>query len=363
MNTLEAVIKYEKQHDLKGSRTCGAACLSMVYRSFGKKIAQDEIWPAIAKPNRFGSLSSTTHLMTRDALKRGIAAVAIQARSPLQALKGCRDKGICAILNHRLRDDAATGHYSVLIDLDDRNVVLHDPLYGPARRLLHSELLQIWKPRFPTCEIAGNVFIALSVQSDARQRCALCNTPFPSHLECPTCKAPICLQPAQILGCLWDDCAERHWERICCPECDHLLSVGPKPPSPAMAGAPVAPGSPETPKPEKRSSAPSLDLNKVFGEVDKFTALILARPGVANHPEIKKQLDHIAASKDKIRVEYADHLARSAAFMEQLSTTAREASEQKEAHRRKLEELIRPLPPLDGDALGQQLLKNIGLIR
>jgi ABC-type bacteriocin/lantibiotic exporter with double-glycine peptidase domain len=146
MNTLEAVIEYEKQHDLKSSRTCGAACLSMVYRSFGKKIAQDEIWPAIAKPNRFGSLSSTTHLMTRDALKRGIAAVAIQARSPLQALKGCRDKGICAILNHRLSDDVATGHYSVLIDLDDRNVVLHDPLYGPARRLLHSELLQIWKP-------------------------------------------------------------------------------------------------------------------------------------------------------------------------------------------------------------------------
>lgn len=156
MNTLEA-IPYEKQYDLKSSRTCGAACLSMVYRSFGKAIAQDEIWPAIAKPNRFGSLSSTTHLMAADAVSRGIAAIVIQARHPLQALRLCRDSGVRAILNHRLRNHVAIGHYSVLVDIDETHVILHDPLYGPLRRASHAELLSLWQPRFPTCEIAGNV--------------------------------------------------------------------------------------------------------------------------------------------------------------------------------------------------------------
>src|SRR5580704_4148951 len=101
MSALAAVIPYERQSDPQTSRRCGAACLSMVYRSFGKEIPQDEIWPAVAKQNRFGSLASTTHLMARDALSRGFSALAFQARHPLQALLLCRNAGIRAILNHR----------------------------------------------------------------------------------------------------------------------------------------------------------------------------------------------------------------------------------------------------------------------
>jgi len=151
----------------------------MVYRSFGKDVAPAQIWPAIGKQNRFGSFASTTHLMTQDALRRGFAAVAIQTRHPLQALKLCRDSGIRVILNHRLKNDVPTGHYSVLVDIDDRSVVLHDPLFGPSRRLLHAELLALWQRLFSSSEILGNVMIGIAAPPPAEPACPLCHTPIP----------------------------------------------------------------------------------------------------------------------------------------------------------------------------------------
>jgi hypothetical protein len=199
MNVAEAItIPYEAQFDPQVKRTCGAACLSMVYRSFGKDVAQAEIWPAVAKQNRLGSLASTTYLMAQDALSRGFAAIAVQAQHPLQALRLCRDHGIRAILNHRLKQDVATGHYTVLVDIDDKNVVVHDPSYGPSRCLSHAELLELWQPRFPSSEIIGYVLIGIAAQPPALSACELCRTPIPATVECPKCKKNVRLRPAAL---------------------------------------------------------------------------------------------------------------------------------------------------------------------
>jgi hypothetical protein len=69
---------------------CGAASLSMVYRSFGKDVAQAQIWPAIGKQNRFGSFAATTHLMAQDALRRGFAAVGHPDASSLAGVENLR---------------------------------------------------------------------------------------------------------------------------------------------------------------------------------------------------------------------------------------------------------------------------------
>lgn len=361
MNTLEAVVQYEKQHDPKSSRTCGAACLSMIYRSFGKIVDQTEIWKTIAKPNRFGSLSSVTHLMVGDALTRGFAAVAIQARHPLQALRICCKSGIRAILNHRLRNDVATGHYSVLIDIDDRNVVLHDPFYGPSRRYSHAELLTLWQPRFPTSEITGNLFIALSDAPPAVAACQLCNNPIPSTVDCPKCKKPVGLQPAATLGCMSRDCIGRLWDNICCPSCDHLWAASLEPVADAGTAIPAKPTTSAPVEDGRKRFAATIDVDKLFGAIDKLYAQIIAIPGAASHPDIRKQLDHITESKEKFKLAYAEQLARSAMFQEQFVALGKKAKEQKEAHRKRMEELNRPSPPPDGDALGRALLKNLGL--
>lgn len=365
MSTSEATaIPYEKQSDQQTNRACGAACLSMVYRSYGKEVPQLQIWQEIAKQNRFGTLSSTTHLMARDALIRGFAAMAIQARHPLHALRICRQSGIRAILNHRLRHDVGTGHYSVLVDIDDKNVVLHDPLYGPSRRLSCAELLELWQPRYTGCEIVGNMLIGVGTHSPAVPACKLCRTSIPSNVECPNCKKPVGLQPALLLSCMNDACIARMWNYICCPSCDYTWNFSFKPQ--AHAGAPAS-----TPAASKTStqvnkkgarSAPAVDVSKLFGEVDKFCAHILGIPAAANHPEIKKQLDHITACKEKFKLSYAEQLAHGTMLQGHFAALAKRAKEQEEACRKRMEEVNTPSPALDGNALGSALLRNLGFL-
>jgi Peptidase C39 family len=362
MNELVETVPFEGQSHLGSHRTCGAACLSMVYRSFGKKVTQAQIWPAIAKESCFGSLASTTHLMALDALGRGLSAVAIQARHPLQALRLCRDSEIRAILNHRLRNDAPTGHYSVLVNIDDKNVILYDPSYGSLRRLAHAELLELWQPRFAGCEIVGNMLIGVSMQLPAVALCHLCHTPIPSIVECPKCNQAVGLKPAELLGCVTGDCKDRMWNYLCCPSCDYTWTFSlPRPQADVPASASEGSGSSTPVNKDALNSAAPLDVNKLFGEVDKFCAHILGITAAANHPEIKKQLDHITMCKEKFKLAYAEHLVHEKTHQARLTMILALAKQRKEAHLKRMEELNAPLPPLDGNALAHALLQDLGL--
>lgn len=363
MSTAEVTVPFETQAD-PSSRSCGAACLSMVYRSFGEEIQQAEIWPGIAKENRFGAPASTTHLMTQDALNRGFSAVAIRARHPLHALRICRESGIRAIINHRVKYDSRAGHFTVLVDIDDKTVLLHDPLLGPSRRLSYGELLELWQPGFPDSEIVGNVVIGIAAQSLSDPECKFCHTPILSTVECPACKKAVSLQPAALLGCFNNSCIARMWDYVCCPACDYLFTFGLEPKQSTGANA-VQTGSPAPAAEASRSQAvpappKGLDVKKLFGELDKFCAHIMTIPAAANHPEIKKQLEFIAAGKEKFKLSYAEHMAGLAASQAQLDALAKFGEEKAEAHRQKMEEADSPSPPLDGDELAAALLKNLG---
>jgi Peptidase C39 family len=359
MSAAEAAIPYQKT-DPRTSRTCGAACLSMVYGSFGKEIPQGQIWPAIAKKNRFGSLSSTTHLMARDALSRGFDAVAIQTRHPLQALRLCRDSGIRAILNHRLQRDSPAGHYTVLVDIDEANVVLHDPFTGPSRRLAHAELLELWQPRLPDSEIVGNVLIGVAApQPPAAPACQVCRTPLPSAVACPQCKQAVSLQPAAVLGCMGHACVARMWNYICCPSCDYTWTFNLQPPP---AGESAGASSPPSPDPRAAwvSAEDPWKLKGLFGEIDKFCGHIMSLPVSANRPEIKQHIDFILAGKNKLKLAEAEDLANRMATQERLAAMVRTAKQREAAHLKRMEDLNTPSPPLDGNALGHALLKNLG---
>jgi hypothetical protein len=351
-----AVIPYEKQLDSPTGRTCGAACLSMVYRSFGKPVPQIEIWPAIAKQTASGSLASMTHLMAQDAINRGFRAVAIQARHPLQVLRLCREWGIRAILNHRSQRESPAGHYSVLVDLDDKAVVLHDPFYGPSRRLPHAELLELWLPPSPHSEIVGNVVIGIAAGPSPVPACEFCRTPIPSHIACPRCQKPIGLQPAALLGCLNDGCIARMWNYLCCPACDGMWNFSVKGPQAEALAAEASSPSPAT-APED-----PLQLDKLFLAVDKFTAAILAVPAAANHPDLKPRLDFLAGGKERLKLAQAEDLARQKASRAQLDALKQAVKQRQEQRDKEAEEMNRPAPPLDGDALAQALLKNLGFI-
>jgi hypothetical protein len=355
MNKPAAAIPYEKQENLEATRTCGAACLAMVYRSLGAETAQGEVWPAISKPNRFGIVSSITHLMAEDAWNRGFCAIAFQARHPLQVLRLCRDLEIRAILNHRLQPESVAGHYSVLVDIDGHNIVLHDPLLGPSRQLTSVQLLDLWLPRAAESEIVGNMVIAIAAAATTPAKaCEYCHTPIPASVECPRCDKVVGLQPGAALGCVRENCIARLWNFICCPHCDFCWSFN----LPVDSGAASEVREPQSAQPPRHPGF--LDVNKLFGQIDKLTAMVASVPGAAAHPDIKTQLDFIAASKQTFRQGYAERLMRHASIMEQLSRSATMMKEQEEAQTQVMEEMNRPPAPLDGNALGEALLQNLG---
>jgi Peptidase C39 family len=341
----------EKQPDPQTYRGCGAACLSMVYKSFGKEIPEAEIWPLIAKPNRFGSVSSTTHLMARNAISQGLSAVVIQGRHPIQVLRICQESGIRAILNHRVHPGTASGHYSVLADIDDTNVVLHDPLFGGVRRMSHAGLSQLWQPQSANSEVFGNVVIGIAGPS-AAAACEFCHTAMPSKVACPNCKNAVGLEPGAILGCIRDGCIARMWNYICCPSCDFLWSFN-------EAGTSTG----EIPPPAPASAPPvaqTVNFDKLFTEMDKFCAFAAAHPEAADHAELKQQLDFLAGTKEKVLRAQAEATARIRARQEKLDASRDAMKKKEEARRQQAEERNKLLPPLDGNAVAHALLRNLG---
>lgn len=352
MSALPIAIPYERQSDPDTHRGCGAACLSMVYKSFGKEVPQAEIWSKIAKPNRFGIVSSTTHLMALDAISQGLSAVIVQARHPIQVLRLCHEGGIRAILNQRPSPDASSGHFTVLADIDDKFVVVHDPAVGPSRRLSHAELLQLWRPLSSNSEILGNVVIGIAAEPLAIPACEFCHTSIPANIDCPRCKKSVGLAPAALLGCIQDGCIARLWNFVACPSCDFVWSFN-------EAGTSNAdrPG-PQAAAPSPVTEPPSLD--KVFAELDKFCAHLLTVPGAAEHADLNNQLNAIKEGKQKLKLAQAEELAALKVRADGFAAFSEQSKKNAEAQRKKEEELNAPPPPLDGKALGAALLKNLG---
>lgn len=339
--------------DPQAQRACGAACLSAVYKTLGKEIPANAIWPLIAKQNRLGSLASTTHLMTLHALSQGFSAVAIQARHPIHLLGVCRDKGIAAILNHRLREDVSTGHFSILADIDGTHVVLKDAAFGQMRRITHAEMLRLWQPSTSPSEILGNVLIGIAADTGEAPPCEFCHTPMPAQTGCPKCKRPVTLRPAAVLGCIRQTCLARAWNYVCCPSCDYVWAF-----NETQTAAEAA--SPE-PASDLPAPPPMADLAQIFAALEQFTSMIRNVPGAAEHIDIKPQLGVIEAAKEKLRLAQAADAAVYQARVEALNAMRAKSAQALEEQRKKMEERSAPPPRLDGDALAQALLMNVGL--
>ncbi len=214
-------VPYHSSRDTANSRRCGLAALTMVLESLGAKPSRRALWQAIARNDLRGRPAARTFLLAQSALHHGLAAVVVRAREPWRTLRRCADEAVRAILNHRVGGQSPWGHYSVLVDVDGPHAVLHDPEVAPNRRVERSELLALWAPVGPVCEIAGHTLVAF----DRRRRgpapaCEACGTLIPGAIPCPACRRPVPLRPAAALGCIEDACTARLWEAVYCPYCD-----------------------------------------------------------------------------------------------------------------------------------------------
>src|SRR5262245_46567795 len=123
--SVAANIPYEKQ---AGLRHCGAAALVMVLRSLGRDCSQDAIWPTISRVGLRGRRAARTYLLAQEALRHGLAAIVVQVRQPWRVIEESVRQGIRLILNHRAAPTRVSGHYTVLAELHEEEVIVHDPL-------------------------------------------------------------------------------------------------------------------------------------------------------------------------------------------------------------------------------------------
>ena len=206
---------YERQMMLAGARTCGAAALSMVYRSLGHICNQAEIWTRLCKAGRtLGGIR--TYLLAADALSQHLSAAVVQAEAPWELLEVCHAAGIEVILNHRVTIQSPWGHYSVLQAINPHTAWLHDPQFGPHRPLPRDELLSLWQRGAQRSEVSGNVavLVALPPASAIESAASLC----------PNCAQTI---PFDLLSRLRQDSGTSPIiRRVHCPGCDWAISPG-----------------------------------------------------------------------------------------------------------------------------------------
>lgn len=214
-----ASILFVPQLAKAGQRTCGAAALAMVYGSLGLSVAQEEIWREVAQPDARGTRDARTHLLAANALRRGLAAVCLEASGPWAALRAMAAAGVRIVLNLRLRAGSPLGHFSVLVGIGEEAAILHDPAAGPDRRIARGDLLELWKPAEGECESTGHVLVGVGRVERGEAACPECSRPIPGAAACPRCGAGNSLRPAAALGCLHSECPRRLWRRVFCTGC------------------------------------------------------------------------------------------------------------------------------------------------
>jgi hypothetical protein len=217
-----SVIPYERQKD---DHSCGAAALAMVYRSLGREATQDEIWEKVGRKRATGQWDSRTYLLCQDAIRRGLVGLIIQAQPPgWKVLEACQRHQLRVILHHRVKPHSTQRHFSVLLDLDDESIVLHDPLNGPEQRHGRAAFLELWGASGPGQQ-PGSMLVALADPAGlTAYQCPTCNQPTLTP-TCGGCDQPLRLEPAAALGCADRACAAALWSRIHCPSCDRGVSL------------------------------------------------------------------------------------------------------------------------------------------
>lgn len=221
-----AEIPYEKQLDINGFRTCGAASLKMIYKSYGFEIPQTSIWCVIRTPDKNQSYYAPSNRLAMDAILRGFNATIFKAIEPISAIKTVLLSGGQVIMNHRLNSDTGLGHFTVALSIDEENVFFHDPEKGPNKRKSINQIQHLFKPQFSPCEITGNILVAITQQKQITNKCRKCGNSIPASIICPNCKLEVPIISISEIGCFKQSCvSSRIWQIIFCPFCDLPLEI------------------------------------------------------------------------------------------------------------------------------------------
>jgi peptidase C39-like protein len=118
---------------------CGGAATAMVFRFWGDRHAGVQQFEPLVD-RRSGGIADTVLI---DTIRRaGWNAARIDASVP--TIREHIEAGHPLIL--LIEDRPSRYHYVVAVGIDDTHVFLHDPTWGPSRRLEISRFLRVWEP-------------------------------------------------------------------------------------------------------------------------------------------------------------------------------------------------------------------------
>jgi hypothetical protein len=118
---------------------CGGAAAAMVFRYWGDRHADVQQFESLVD-TRAGGIADSALV---DAIRsRGWNAQLLEGS--IATIREHVATGHPLIL--LIEDRPARYHYVVAVGGDDENVLVHDPTWGPARRMAVAELLRRWKP-------------------------------------------------------------------------------------------------------------------------------------------------------------------------------------------------------------------------
>lgn len=116
---------------------CGPAALKIALSCFGVNVSEARL-TRLAGANK--EKGADAKGLVRAARSLGFRAV-LRDLLTIENLRKAVAKNIPVIVDWFSVDD---GHYSVVVDVDDENVLLADPELGHTRAMRHEEFLRVW---------------------------------------------------------------------------------------------------------------------------------------------------------------------------------------------------------------------------
>lgn len=151
----------------KNSNLCGAACLQMLYTSYGISLTLDEIWEQVQERDKnTGRLNCHTYRMARHALSLGLKAMVVVCEDSLRVIQTCLESNIDVIALYRVNIISPLGHYSVITGMDNKGIYLNDPWLdaskGKNRIVKPIDFVQLLRP-IPGSELVSpNVLLLIA---------------------------------------------------------------------------------------------------------------------------------------------------------------------------------------------------------
>ena len=122
----------------RNQRSCGAACLQMLFGAYGIVEPYSQTWSDVSLPDPKNPNNRHCYngLILKKLLSVGFQACGVSVSDIHAALDVCALNNISVILNHRIKPYSSDGHYSVYLYTDYKGIHVNDPMKPAGNRVI-----------------------------------------------------------------------------------------------------------------------------------------------------------------------------------------------------------------------------------